>query len=127
MKPHSHLTVLRHAVLMLLVSASAVTAQQKRPMTIMDLINVPSLGDPQISPDGSLILYTRTDPHWDKNRTISHIWRVGTDGSEPMQLTNGVEGERSPRWAPDGSKIAFLTDRGEPEGQQIFILDRRGG
>ena len=48
------------------------TAQQ-RAMTIVDLINMPGLGDPQISPDGSQLLFVQTDPDWDENSTISHI------------------------------------------------------
>ncbi len=113
------------AVLISLAVSGA--AAQQRPMTIVDLINVPSLGDPQISPDGSQLLYVRTDADWDKNETVSHIWRVNADGSGSIQLTNGEDGESSPRWSPDGSRIAFLADRQEAEGTQIYLLSNSGG
>jgi dipeptidyl aminopeptidase/acylaminoacyl peptidase len=102
-------------------------------MTIVDLINVPGLGDPQISPDGSRLLYVRTDADWEENGTRSHIWRVNSDGSASVQMTNGESDESSPRWSPDGTMIAFLTSRGEEEEEeeeeqtQIYLIPNDGG
>ena len=50
-------------------------ALAQRPMTIVDLINVPRL-QPQISPDGGQVLYVRSDADWKANKRISHIWRA---------------------------------------------------
>lgn len=94
---------------------SGAEAQARRPMTIVDMIDVPSLSDPQLSPDGTQLLYVLSHADWDANRTIAHIWRVNSDGSDPVQLTNGENGESSPRWSPDGDHIAFLARRGESE------------
>ena len=98
-----------------------------RPMTIADLIEVPSLGDARISPDGNRVLFVRRDADWEANGTVAHIWRVDVDGDNQMQLTNGEHGETSPRWSPDGSRIAFLARRGEDEHAQIHILNAMGG
>ena len=58
-------------------------------LTIVDLIDMPSIGNPEPSPDGTQILYTRTDADWDENGTITHIWRVNDDGTGTVQMTNG--------------------------------------
>ena len=100
---------------------------QQRNMTIVDLINVPSIGDPQLSPDGSQILYARTDSDWEANGTKSHIWRVNSDGTGSLQLTNGPTGETTPRWSPDGTRIAFVADRDDSDHSQIYLLNNRGG
>ena len=100
---------------------------QKRPMTIVDLINVPSLGDPQVSPDGSQVLYVRRDADWEENRSISHIYRVNADGSGTRQLTYGKEGQSNPSWSPDGGIVAFTADREDAGGTQIYLLDLAGG
>jgi dipeptidyl aminopeptidase/acylaminoacyl peptidase len=96
-------------------------------MTIVDLINVPSLGDVQTSTDGAQLLYVRNDPDWNENRTVSHVWRVNVDGSDPIQLTNGPRGESSPRWSPDGAAVAFLAERDGAEGTQVYLIRNRGG
>lgn len=96
-------------------------------MTIVDLINVPSLYDPQLSADGSQLLYVLSEADWEKNRTVSHIWRVDADGANTLQLTHGEDGEGSPRWSPDGELIAFLAERGDDEGDQIYLLKVAGG
>ena len=106
--------------------AAAQPAAAQRAMTIVDLIEVPSLGDPQLSPDGRQILFVRSEADWEDNRTRGHIWRVDADGTDPMQLTRG-DGESSPRWSPDGRLIAFVAERGEDEEDQIYVLDTRGG
>ena len=98
-----------------------------RPMTIVDLIEVPSLGDARISPDGTRLLFVRRDADWEANGTVGHIWRVDTDGDNLIQTTNGENGESSPRWSPDGSRIAFLARRGDDEHTQIHLLHTMGG
>ena len=98
-----------------------------RPMTIVDLIEVPSLADARISPAGDRLLFVRRDADWEANGTVAHIWRVDADGDNLIQLTSGENGETSPRWSPDGSRIAFLARRGDDEHTQIHLLHTMGG
>ncbi|MBA2243547.1 MAG: hypothetical protein H0W11_01200, partial [Gemmatimonadetes bacterium] len=69
MKLATKLRTLAYVGTLALVGASP--AQAQRPMTIVDLINVPSVSDPQLSPKGSQILYARSDADWKKNNTVS--------------------------------------------------------
>jgi dipeptidyl aminopeptidase/acylaminoacyl peptidase len=96
-------------------------------MGIVDLLNVPRLGDPQPSPDGRSVLYTRADADWKAGRRISHIWRAPIDGGQPAQLTSSADGENGPRWSPDGKTIAFTSKRGDNEFAQLYLLPADGG
>jgi dipeptidyl aminopeptidase/acylaminoacyl peptidase len=110
-------------------------AQAKRPMSLVDMLEVPNLADPQLSPDGKQILFALGKADWKANTRISHIWRINTDGTGLIQMTNGAKGESSPRWSPDGTTIAFLARRssvsgasdGGEEMTQIFLLGNLGG
>ena len=115
------------ALSFVLLGAALASAQAKRPMTIVELIDVPSLGSPRLSPDGTQILFTRTDTDWKKNGRTTHVYRINADGSGEVQLTNGEDGESSPRWSPDGTRVAFLAKRGEDEHTQIYVMRNRGG
>ena len=71
-------------------------------MTIVDLISVPVVSTPQLSPDGTQVVYVQADADWKANKRVTHIWRVRTDGTGTAQLTSGKDGETQPRWSPDG-------------------------
>ena len=62
-----------------IIIMSFMVAQNKVPMSIVDLINVSSIGSPRLSPNGNFILYTLSEANWDENKRISHIWRVDKD------------------------------------------------
>ncbi len=113
-------------VFILWLSAAA-WAQDKRPMTLVDLLEVPSLQGGQLSPDGSLVVFELEVADWKKNKNIRHLWRVGRDGSGLVQLTNGEEGERDAQWSPDGAWIAFRAKRGSDEQTQIYLIRAAGG
>ena len=74
-------------------SASASATGAPRAMTIVDLINVPQISTPQISPDGSQVLYVRSDADWKANKRITHVWRAATGSRDLVQMTNGGDGE----------------------------------
>ncbi len=75
-----------------------VTAQVKRPMTMVDLVNVPSLSDPQVSPDGSQILYVRSEGDWEANKRIGHIWR-GETGNTSGKSPPAMKKKKGKRWS----------------------------
>ena len=91
---------------------AAAEGQTQRAMTLVDLLEVPRLSDPQLSPDGRQVLYVLAETDWEANRAINHIWRTDADGANTAQLTRGEHGETSPRWSPDGGLVAFVAARG---------------
>ena len=80
-----------------------------------------------MSPDGERIAFTVTQADEERDRLVSHIWVVPHGGGEPVQWTHGPEGETSPRWSPDGARLAYLAARGEDRRPQVHVLDTRGG
>jgi dipeptidyl aminopeptidase/acylaminoacyl peptidase len=97
----------------------------RRPMTLVDLAEVPRILDVQLSPDGRSVVYTLTRADWKANRPMPHIWRQAIGGGAPIQLTNGEAGELSARWSPDGRSVLFLT-RGEAD-TQVYVIPMEGG
>ena len=89
-------------------SSGSVHSQAKRPMTLVDLLNIPRVADPQISPDGRAITFLQTTPDWKANRRVPHLWRINIDGTDLRRLSN--EPAANARWSPDSSAIAFLSN-----------------
>ena len=84
--------------------------------------------DIRLSPDGSQVLF-RVEPigHRQKDRT-STIFVVPSDGSGPPRaLTGSDHNNAAPAWSPDGSVVAFLSDRVERGKQQLHVIPASGG
>lgn len=57
----------------------------------------------------------------------SSLWAFSLENGECRRLTQGVASDESPRWAPDGRTLAFLSDRDEPGTSQVYLLPADGG
>jgi dipeptidyl aminopeptidase/acylaminoacyl peptidase len=117
------------ACFLAVLPAIAPLRAQPRPMTLLDIINMPLVADPHISPDGKQIVFVESQANWKLDRRIEHIWRVNADGSGLTQMTAGLNGENSPLWSPNGKTISFVAKRGiEPEAvNQLFLMPANGG
>ncbi len=98
-------------------------AQTAKPLSLETWLDWERVSDPRISPDGSAVVYTRGWVDKINDRWESSIHIVNADGSRPRHLIDGS----SPRWSPDGERMAFLApdDEGNP---QIFVrwMDAEG-
>src|SRR5580658_650566 len=106
-----------------------ITENAKRPITEKDLYAFQWIGNPQISPDGSKIVYTlvRVTAKHDNYETA--LWMTPATGGPARQLTSGPH-DSAARWSPDGKLLAFLraTEKdGKPEPPQIYLLSMEGG
>jgi dipeptidyl aminopeptidase/acylaminoacyl peptidase len=101
------------------------SAQARRPMTIDDLITTVRVGDPQLSPDGKRVVFTRTTTALDSGKRNSDIWTVPSDGSSaPRPLIATDKSESSARFTKDGKRIVYISNRdGAP---QIYTADLDG-
>jgi dipeptidyl aminopeptidase/acylaminoacyl peptidase len=98
-----------------------------RAATIDDLLAIKAVSDVAISPDGRWIAYVVTTRDAESNLNKSDIWLVGADDARPRQITRGPRTDRAPQWAPDGSWLAFLSDRGEKRHAQVYGIEPNGG
>ena len=91
--------------------------------TVEKYLDYEQVADPQISPDGSQIVYTRRFVNKMEDRWDATLWIMNADGTRNRFLAKGA----NPRWSPDGSRLAFLAD-GEPSGTQLFVryMDAEG-
>ena len=81
------------------------------------------VANPQLSPDGSQIIYTRSWVDKINDRRDSEVYIMNADGSRKRRLTEGS----SPKWSPSGDRILF-TRGSDDEGTQIFVrwMDAEG-
>ena len=114
--------VIAISVVMLTLSAcgSSAFAQESRRFTVEELLKVRRVGDPQVSPDGKRVAFTIGDVNWDANKVVTQIYVMAVDGGGMKQLTSGASSAASPRWSPDGKKIAYIT------GGQVWLMEYDG-
>jgi len=111
------------AVAVLATTDPAARAQSRRPMTLIDLAELPRVIFPQLSPDGRTLIYFQSKPDWKVGRPIWHLWRQDVAGGSAAQLTFTEAGDIpiQPRWSPDGKAILFVRDG------QLLLLAADGG
>ena len=108
-----------------LAAAVAVGAgAQTSPITPEQTLNRRAIGDLELSPDGARLVFTVTDPVSGTTRAPA-LWLLDIASGQLRQLTFSGKSDGSPRWAPDGRSIAFISDRdGTPH---LYLLPMRGG
>ena len=91
-----------------LLGLVAPASAQRRNITEKDIFAFVWVADPQISPDGSQVAFVRVSIDEKKDAYDTAIWLAKTDGSEPPRaITSGIR-DTSPRWSPDGRRLAFV-------------------
>lgn len=115
------------------VAREAAQAQERRPMTFLDIQKMARLGEVAVSRDGRWLLYVVSYADWEKATRQSDLHLVSLEQGLPSsrQLTFTKEkNEEAPRWGPDGSFFVFLSNRDAPSGQnqnQLYLMRPDGG
>src|SRR5215210_481233 len=112
-----------------LAAAPSLTAQraEEKPrtdrLTLDTFLEMETVSDPQLSPDGAQIIYTRGWVDKMNDRRESALWIMNADGGRNRFLAKGS----GARWSPNGDRIAY-TAPGEPRGSQLFVrwMDAEG-
>jgi len=129
--------MLAAAACLTLVCGRAALGQEKRVLKPEDVIDIRAVSDVQITADGQSVAFVVTepaDPAKPQKPRNSNIWVVPADGSHPARaFAVGTKSDTAPRWSPDGRYLAFLSNRGEPVGEekeatnQIYLMATAGG
>jgi dipeptidyl aminopeptidase/acylaminoacyl peptidase len=82
-----------------------------RAMTIDDLLGAVRVSDPQLSPDGSQVVFVRTTTDLKTGKRNADLWSVRADGSSPNEMIGAEGPDNTPRFSPDGKTLAFISSR----------------
>ncbi|MEW6524910.1 MAG: S9 family peptidase [Bacillota bacterium] len=96
-----------------------------RPLTTCDFFTFTPLGEPQLDPAGTTVAFVRQRTDLKENSVSTEIWTVPVTGGSPRQLTAPGHRDISPRWSPDGSRLAFMSNR--TGKNQLYLINPHGG
>lgn len=107
--------------------ATAQVPKAKRPMVTTDLFKFKRVAEPQISPDGKMVVYQVTTVDLDANKSSTALWFAASDGKTPPKQLTDPAGKKDmhPRWSPDGATILFESTR--TGATQLFTVAATGG
>jgi len=104
----------------------SIQSKKKLPVKSEDFYKLKEVHDAQISPDGKHVAYTYQEVDKFSNRYAKSIWIVRTDKGKPRKFTApSAKNDFSPKWSPDGKKVAFLSNR--TGNVQLWTINLDGG
>jgi dipeptidyl aminopeptidase/acylaminoacyl peptidase len=119
---------------LLAIPAAAQTLQPTTlPPTIDQSLEMRTVAAPQISPDGTRVVYELTRTNWESNAFETELWIATIATGESHRLTASSKSSNSASWSPDGKSIAFLSNRPgslpkSPDGErQLYLMPANGG
>lgn len=89
--------------------AAAVAHRAVTPLVPLDLFRLQTVSDPQLSPDGTRVVYVRQSYDIMRDRSVTQLWIVNADGSMHRRLTAGDGNDRAPQWTPSGDAVVYLS------------------
>jgi len=114
------------SLLVIFFTFQIVSAQtEKIPFQPLDVFELEWASDPQISADGSQIIYRRNGFDIMNDRSKGNLWIVNSDGSEHRKLTSREVNEFQAKWSPSGDRIAFVSST--DEGSELYMYWTKTG
>lgn len=97
--------------------------QTPRPVTLLDLLDLKVVSDPQLSPDGKRLAWVVAEANkTDTPKPRSRVWTMVLDGGEARPFTAAYHSDGAPRWSPDGERLAFVSDRKEAGRSRLYVI-----
>ena len=117
------------AILLLAAFLPVSTSAQSRTLQLDDFPKITTVSDPQISPDGKSIACIVSRINLDQDRSDRDLVLIDIATGSPHALTHDRKGVGSPRWSPEGDRLAFeaLDTSAKEQKLQLFVLPMSGG
>ncbi len=113
--------------LVALLGGMSLGAAAATPFRLEDLRRIVQLSDPQLSPNGKQVAVVVSTPVWKTDKHDTEIDVVDVASGAQRTLTRNRENVSSPRWSPDGTRLAFLAKDPETKEAQIYVMPLAGG
>ncbi|MGB7405600.1 MAG: S9 family peptidase [Pacificimonas sp.] len=116
--------MLRHILIgTALIFAGPAISQEAEPYPALfqpqDVFDLEWATDPQVSPNGKTIVYVRRGFDKISDSRRANLWTIDVASGAHRPLLSGTTNYSSPRWSPDGRRLAYVT--GEDQGTQIYV------
>ncbi len=114
------------ATLALLCASPLLASETPHPFNAHDLVNMQRISDPQLSRDGTQVVYTLRQTDYAANKGLTSLWLLdlATKDAKPFRLTDPQKRANSPRWSADGASIYYLGKSGD--SSQLWRQDVAG-
>jgi dipeptidyl aminopeptidase/acylaminoacyl peptidase len=93
-----------------------------------DVYQLTGVSDPRVRPGGEEVAYVVWSIDEEKNEYRQSIWLARLDGSQPPRRFTTGTNDSQPRWSPDGTRLAFVSKRGDEKAKrQLYVMPADGG